>query len=95
MLHQRLFNDTFKANLASCSNDLAENMENLHKLFRIDAHNADLPVAYATNTMYVLARNGCAASSADKIEGEITVFLLVIIFYGLYFCIERNKNLSI
>jgi len=71
MLHQRLFNDTFKANLASCSNDLAENMENLHKLFRIDAHNIDLPVAYATNTMYVLARNGCAASSADKIEGDL------------------------
>ena len=61
-LHQRLFNDTFKANLDSCSNDLAENMQHL----RVGA-SGDLPVAYATNTMYVLARNGLSTKFHDKI----------------------------
>jgi len=70
-LRSKLYQNTFEGNLEACTLDLNENMESLDRIFRIDNTEDNLPVAFATNAMYVLARNRPSASSREIIEKRL------------------------
>jgi hypothetical protein len=46
--------------VASVRRDLEEGMKCLYRLFYVEKKDYDMPVAFATNALYVLARNGLA-----------------------------------
>jgi len=46
-------------------------MSHLDRIFRIDNTEDDLPVAFATNAMYVLARNRPSAANRQVIEQRL------------------------
>jgi len=46
--------------LSSINFELDEGLSALHKMFYVDNKDHDLPVAFATNAMYVLAKNQSA-----------------------------------
>ena len=46
--------------------DLDNGMQRLSRLCQVDNKKTELPIAFATNTLYVLARHGLM-SSADKL----------------------------
>lgn len=46
-------------------------MAHLDRIFRIDNQDDNLPVAFATNAMYVLARNRPSAASREVIEQRL------------------------
>jgi hypothetical protein len=44
----------------SVRRDLEEGMQCLYRLFYVEKKDYDMPVAFATNALYILARNGLA-----------------------------------
>lgn len=52
--------------LSSVRRDLEEGMQCLHRLFYVERKEYDLPVAFATNALYILARNGLAQTAESQ-----------------------------
>ena len=46
-------------------------MQHLDRVFFVDNQEADMPVAFATNAMYILARNRPSAVSREIIEKRL------------------------
>ena len=75
-LKDKMFGETFKATLSACERNLEENLEYLHRIFYIDNKAADLPLAFATNSMYVLAKNGQAGICQERMAGDLLDLVL-------------------
>ena len=66
-----LFSHVAQKSLASVSDDIKSNLENLQSVLYVltpsdNGKAADLPVAFATNTLYVLERNGAGSRDSYK-----------------------------
>lgn len=51
---------------SSVRRDLEEGMKCLYRLFYVEKRVYDMPVAFATNALYVLARNGLAQTEDSR-----------------------------
>ena len=71
--HNKLSVNFNEKSLKQVTQDLNEHMEFLNKILYIQKKNADFPIAFVTNTLYILERNGI--SCRDTYEN----FLLPII----------------
>ena len=68
-LRNNLYESAFQSALKSVRTELVSGMEALHRVFVIENKKASYPVAFATNAMYVLAReDGVSSVSRDIIE---------------------------
>ena len=64
--------------VASVRRDLEEGMKCLYRLFYVEKKDYDMPVAFATNALYVLARNGLAQTpESHKLIQERLIPLLL------------------
>jgi hypothetical protein len=64
--------------VASVRRDLEEGMKCLYRLFYIEKKEYDMPVAFASNALYVLARNGLAQTQeSHKLIHERLIPLLL------------------
>jgi hypothetical protein len=70
-IRSKAFQVAFEKNLESCTVDLNEHLSLLDRIFRIDNTEDNLPVAFATNAMYVLARNRPSAASREIITQRL------------------------
>ena len=61
--HNALSKFTNEQSLLACRKDLLQGLQSLEKLLYILTEKDDLPVAFATNTLYVLERNGLGERS--------------------------------
>ena len=62
----------FQTGLHEVRVDIKNRLEDLHRIFVVDNQGADYPVAFATNAMYVLAReDGQSQLSREIIEGTL------------------------
>ncbi|MDP4708298.1 MAG: hypothetical protein NWR94_08880, partial [Cyanobium sp. MAG_237] len=59
-LSSKFTGDFDKKALSLINRDLEDGLNVLHRLFAIDNDKPSQPIAFATNTLYVLARNGLA-----------------------------------
>jgi hypothetical protein len=65
-LTSKLTGDYNQQAVNSIRRDLEDGLRVLNRLFYIDNEKANLPVAFATNTLYVLARNGLAQTPESQ-----------------------------
>lgn len=62
----------FESGLHEVRVDIKNRLEDLHRIFVVEKKEADYPVAFATNAMYVLAReDGSSQLSREIIEGTL------------------------
>ena len=61
--------------MKSCELDLEEKLKKLQRLFRIKNEEYEMPVAFATNALYILARNGMIESN-DRVVADKLIPLL-------------------
>lgn len=63
--------DYYTKSLASVNIDLEQKLQRLQRIFRIKNEKYEMPVAFATNALYILARNGMIEANdrvvADKL----------------------------
>lgn len=71
-LRNKLYQSDFESSINSVRLELDKGLDDLHKTFAIENKKADYPVAFATNAMYVLAReDGQSQLSRDIIEQQL------------------------
>ena len=70
-VYSSITDDYYKQSLKDIGNDLEHKLKLLQRIFNIKNTNYDMPVAFATNALYILARNGMLQSNdrvvADKL----------------------------
>ena len=70
-VYSKITEDYYKTSLRNIGNDLEHKLKLLQRIFNIKNTKYDMPVAFATNALYILARNGMLESNdrvvADKL----------------------------
>ena len=73
--YNNLTSSHWEKSLTDCKVDLEENLKQLQRLFRIKNDNYEMPVAFASNALYILARNGMVTSN-DRVVADKLIPLL-------------------
>lgn len=73
--YETLTTDYYKKTLKLCQTDLEHKLKQLQRLFRIKNEKFDMPVAFASNALYILARNGMVQAN-DRVVADKLIPLL-------------------